>query len=231
TEANFAAFRQSDSLSKSSRGGKGIGRLLWLKAFEHAEIESTYRENGGTWTRSFAFSLAKGIDGGSSPQKLGNPRPPVTIVRLVGLNSSHREYCPKTLEVIARKIAEHCLAMIVLGRCPTIVVHDDNGDSVVLQELFKRELQEQATNKTVKIKDVKFLIHHLRLARTADQTHRLHICACRRVVVSVPLAGKIPDLTKSLTDDKGQPFVYVGYLTGEHLDTSVNPERTAFDIE
>src|SRR5262249_28242015 len=116
-------------------------------------------------------------------------------------------------------------------RCPTIVVHDDNGDSVVLQELFKRELQEQATNKTVKIKDVKFLIHHLRLARTADQTHRLHICACRRVVVSVPLAGKIPDLTKSLTDDKGQPFVYVGYLTGEHLDTSVNPERTAFDIE
>src|SRR2546425_10254014 len=45
TEANFVSFDTMDSRAKAFRGGKGIGRLLWLKAFDHAEIDSIYYEN------------------------------------------------------------------------------------------------------------------------------------------------------------------------------------------
>jgi len=45
-DQNFEAFSTSDTTYKASRGGKGIGRFMWLAAFERAEIESGFRANG-----------------------------------------------------------------------------------------------------------------------------------------------------------------------------------------
>src|ERR1035437_6135305 len=42
TDANFESFETSDTMYKASQGGKGIGRLLWVKAFGGAEITSTF---------------------------------------------------------------------------------------------------------------------------------------------------------------------------------------------
>ena len=39
-EVNFAAFSELNTIWKKNRGGKGIGRVVWLKIFHHAEIES-----------------------------------------------------------------------------------------------------------------------------------------------------------------------------------------------
>src|SRR5438128_1719473 len=39
TEENYRSFETSDTSSKKSKGGKGVGRLLWLKAFDHADVE------------------------------------------------------------------------------------------------------------------------------------------------------------------------------------------------
>lgn len=39
-EENLDAFFTSDTQYKVGRGGKGIGRFIWLKAFQAAEIES-----------------------------------------------------------------------------------------------------------------------------------------------------------------------------------------------
>jgi hypothetical protein len=50
TEDNYASFDTMDSRAKAIRGGKGIGRLLWLKAFDYAEIESVYLQ-GSAWHR------------------------------------------------------------------------------------------------------------------------------------------------------------------------------------
>jgi hypothetical protein len=44
-----------DSRAKAALGGKGVGRLLWLLAFERARITSTYEENGKRWRREFEF--------------------------------------------------------------------------------------------------------------------------------------------------------------------------------
>jgi hypothetical protein len=43
TDANYDCFNTVDSPYKASYGGKGLGRFLWLKAFEHVESDSHYR--------------------------------------------------------------------------------------------------------------------------------------------------------------------------------------------
>ena len=42
--ANFASFETMDSRAKATLGGKGVGRLLWLLAFERARIVSIYEK-------------------------------------------------------------------------------------------------------------------------------------------------------------------------------------------
>jgi light-regulated signal transduction histidine kinase (bacteriophytochrome) len=55
----FAAFLTTDTDFKSSRGGRGIGRLLWLDAFEHVHVVSVYRQDGQFLKRSFDLVLSR----------------------------------------------------------------------------------------------------------------------------------------------------------------------------
>src|SRR5436305_454804 len=43
TDENYESFNVVDSPYKAKRGGKGLGRFTWLKAFERVEIDSHYR--------------------------------------------------------------------------------------------------------------------------------------------------------------------------------------------
>ena len=46
TDENWESFRTLDSSHKLEKGCKGIGRLMWLKAFNNVTVYSTYQENG-----------------------------------------------------------------------------------------------------------------------------------------------------------------------------------------
>ena len=61
TARNWQAFQESDTTVKAAQGGKGIGRLLYLKAFDKAEITSTFEEDGKWFRRDFSFRLPTGI--------------------------------------------------------------------------------------------------------------------------------------------------------------------------
>jgi hypothetical protein len=53
------SFLTSDSTYKLRRGGKGVGRLTWLKIFQNAQIISVFKMNEELQKRSFEFSLAQ----------------------------------------------------------------------------------------------------------------------------------------------------------------------------
>jgi hypothetical protein len=54
---HFEAFYTTDTDFKMPRGGKGVGRLLWLDAFERVNVVSVYREGGGPFAaHSSSFS-------------------------------------------------------------------------------------------------------------------------------------------------------------------------------
>jgi hypothetical protein len=59
TDENYRSFQTPDSRLKEKRGGKGVGRLAWLKVFQSISIESTY-SNGSSWAqRCFDFRLSE----------------------------------------------------------------------------------------------------------------------------------------------------------------------------
>src|SRR5690554_6222892 len=53
----FKAFCTTDTDYKMARGGKGVGRLLWLDAFERIKVISIYKDDGKLFRRSFSFRL------------------------------------------------------------------------------------------------------------------------------------------------------------------------------
>jgi hypothetical protein len=55
-DENFDAFLTLDTDHKVSKGGRGIGRLLWLKAFHRVEVQSVFAANARLFKRTFDFS-------------------------------------------------------------------------------------------------------------------------------------------------------------------------------
>ena len=59
---NFDSFNTAFSPHKLRLGGKGLGRFTWLKAFDLAQIESTFRDDAAFRTRRFIFDQNYDLD-------------------------------------------------------------------------------------------------------------------------------------------------------------------------
>jgi hypothetical protein len=231
TDVNFKSFGTADSQQKSSIGGKGVGRFLWLKAFDHAQVVSTYTsDDGNSYKRTFSLRLSpRGVE--DHANTVSSERERKTVVELCEIRSEYREGLPHNAETIAKKIVEHCLEYFVLGTAPYIHIHDSDSDTVIsLNELFEEQIRGTSSRGEFKALRRHFNIHNLRVSPSYQSTHRLYFCADDRSVKSINLAGRVPDLPGSLREDSGRPFVYAGYISGQYLDESVNSERTDFVI-
>ena len=58
---NYESFCTSDSDYKVEIGGKGVGRINWLKAFEVAYISSVFEEDNKRYQRLFSFNIEEEI--------------------------------------------------------------------------------------------------------------------------------------------------------------------------
>lgn len=231
-EQNYTSFETAHSRSKVAKGGKGIGRLVWLKAFERAEVESFFPENGKFWRRRFDFTLSD--DGVINPvlEEI-EPRAQETSVRLVGFKPQYRDKVPRQTAPLARRIVEHCLEYFVMGSAPKILLIDDQTmEQTDLGELFTKEVLDSSMVHDFKVKERDFKITHVQVATGQEVSHRLNFCAHKRTVKTEHLASKIPNLTPSLKDAENgeRPFVYYGYVSGPYLDETVSAQRTGFDV-
>lgn len=134
-EENFLSFNTSDTLYKKPRGGKGVGRLVWLKALEKVEISSVYLEANQWCRRSFDFTLSPEGVQGEVVGTAAAAKEPQTSVKLVGLKPGYQKYCPKSHLIIGELIVEHFLSHFFGERCPRLVLVD-GGDSLDLNAVF-----------------------------------------------------------------------------------------------
>ena len=215
---------------KASQGGKGIGRLLWLKAFRGADITSTYQQDGTWRTRTFQFTI-DGITPPTSTVTNAKKQATSTTVRLYGFQDDYRDRSPKAATTIAKRIIEHCLEYFVLGTVPPIIVHEDRDLEIHdLKNIFDNEIQPHAKTDDFTLRERPFRATHLLVGTAYESQHCIHYCAHKRSVHTETLAGKLPDLPSTLkADDDKRSFVYVGYIAGDFLDDTVTPERTSFD--
>lgn len=229
TPQNMASFETLDSDYKADLGCRGVGRLLWLKAFDRVSVRSAYQDEGGQLQgRHFKFSVDREVEHEGDADDFTGPG---AVVFLDGFKESYQQHAPKGVDSIAREVVEHCIWYFLRpGGAPILTIADDD-ESVSLADLMEDLVDSEMTSSTITVKGQKFDMQNLRLKATArNSTPRLYWCAASRVVIEENLSGKVPGLHGKMKDDASGEFVYACYLTADFLDERVRADRTAFDI-
>jgi hypothetical protein len=231
TPDNMKSFETLDSDFKAKLGSRGVGRLLWLKAFDRVSVDSAFyvsEQERDLSSRGFKFSILREVEHGESASALSDSG---AIVHLDGFKEKYQRGAPKTADAIARELFEHCIWYFLRpGGGPEVTVVDDEVISLnkLLEELVYSELKPTS----ITVKGTKFEMVNLCLKSvTRNTTPRLYWCAASRVVIEENLSGKLAGLYGGLKDDASAEFTYVCYLSSDFLDTHVRADRTAFDID
>lgn len=225
---NYQSFRTADSSLKWQKGCKGIGRFLWLKAFERVEVSSVFVEDSVWKERNFSFDLT-GIEPDDNIE-LSNAKENKTTIKLIGFKRNFREKCPLSLEVLAKKIIEHCLVYFLFDNCPKIIVKDNLGETFLLNDYFEKCIKDSLHQDQFNIDDKHFTLYHVKIPEGVT-AHELHLCANKREVKSYNLNKTLPNLQGRIRDETDVSFFYSGFLTSEYLDSAVNSSRTSFEFE
>lgn len=225
-DKNYTSFYTLDSEYKAAKGCKGIGRLLWLKAFSSVAIESYFSESGKTYKRTFSFTRD-----GLSNEKLIDIQD-AEIHTSVSLNNMLSEYAagiPKSADKLADKIIDHCFWYFLReGGAPHIVIEDGN-DCSNLNNIFEYSKSAELATDTFEIRGNEFEVTHIKLREGSPYRNSALYGAANRLVLSESLEAQIQGLYGELNDEKGA-FDYVCFVSSPYLTNNVSPERLNFNI-
>lgn len=228
TEENFKSFNTYASDFKKMLGCKGVGRMIWLKAFGSVDIESTYCENGKWFHRTFTFDKINAVSNEIKECVETNAKNS-TIITLKNLRSKNKSNTPKKISTIARDLLNHCFIYFVLGKAPKITI-SDGTESISVNNLFENIKKEDIATVAFSIEDKSFRLIHFKNYNPNSSTHCLNLCANDRRVSSTNLQSVFNGVNSKFVTSEGA-FVYNGYITSNYLDENVNRERTSFNIE
>ena len=232
---NFDSFLTYDSRAKIKKGGKGIGRLTWLKVFNNINISSVFEEDGLRQERNFSFVL----DNNSAIQnhsvsEVNNVSEVGTSIELKNLNKSYSSHCPKNLDTIAYRIAAHFLPFLIGDEKLNIRVKNSsktkNLANLVETNMFQRESFKFEVDTFDGEDTYRFTIENLLLNKilVESKEHTVYLSAHRRVVKDHNISNQT-GLKKFIKHENNQTF-YIGILSSKFLDNNVTQERNNFDI-
>lgn len=227
-EVNYDSFNFAHSTYKFSKGGKGVGRFTWLRAFNKAEIESQYLENGQWKLRKFNFEPTKiGIEKHVlKDTEVAQER--YTIVKLKGLKGEYKKWCNNKVEDIALKIIEHVFVYFLNKTCPIIKIKDGE-ETLIVNDLFKLFTKGQVKETKTKIRNNNFKLSFVKLY-SSKVDNKIHYCANTREVIFDKISTDIPEMDNFLLDEEGNKFSIAVYVEGNYLDENVNDERTTISF-
>lgn len=228
TDSNYLSFQTLDSEYKIDQGCRGIGRLLWLKAFNSVQINSSYYEDSIIKCRSFCFNEERDIFD-YKEESLSSVDCIQTSVYLRTLKDDYVTSMPKTLKKIASSLLEHCLWYFIReGGAPDVLMMDGD-ESILINDLFDSYMLNAATIDSFELKGQMFEITHMKLKINSSEKNSILYSASNRLVLSESLKGRIPGLFSSLQDENGD-YYYMCYVSSDYLTQNVSPERLSFNI-
>ena len=152
---------------------------------------------------------------------------PGIVVQLSEFCDSYGTRCPVRTNTIVQRIIAHFLPIFAGKNSPNMLLHDD--DTINLQMEFKEKIANSTEQMIeVEIEDEKqpILIRHMKCDKSIRPRGSINnwICFCAndRGVKEYGIDDQIG--LKTLGGDQ----IYVGTVTGDYLDTNVNPQRTDF---
>lgn len=223
TEENFKAFLTIDSRHKETKGGKGIGRLFWLKAFEIVNVFSVYREGGKKKFRKIVFT--KESLKADAPTE--TDKDVQTVIEVKGLRFNYKEYYRKYASTLVKEIANEFLPYFILKGWPghfTLTATDKSAERANIRD----EITYNHSFTEFEIRGVTFKVNHI--ANYSTESNIVSFCASGRTVTQykVELGDTIPK--RMFRDEDGKAFSYICILESQYLDKKVSSERTHFII-
>ena len=223
---NFKSFHTLDSSYKIAKGGRGVGRLAWLKVFNRVNIESVFVEKDEKLKRQFTFSIQNGIQD-ENVQSMPNDIPNETKVSLLDINRNYKRSIPKTVNALASSLLEHCIWYFMRdGGAPKIEIID-GLDVITLSELYDSTIENRAQIDEFNIGENVFYITHVKSSKASDFTEKISYCADNRLVLSESVSDKIKGFF-GILEDETTTFHYSCYITGEYLNQNITQDRQDF---
>lgn len=230
-DENLDSFSTLDSLKKDAIGGKGVGRLTWLLAFEYAKVKSTFIEDGKFYTREFYFHpTEEGVNGDTC--SLATISEKETTITLFGFKPKFRDCAPKNIETFAKKIIDHFPKTFL---APTnkiqFLLEEEVGGSIELNKFFTENYLLRSSDESYKVDGYEFNLLTIKTKRKmTERIGAVSLCAHSRAVVEENLTEYIPSIEAGLCDENGEEFWVYSYISGDYLDANVGASRIEFNI-
>lgn len=223
---NFKAFLETDTENKISFGGKGVGRLLLLSAFQNIIYDSLDSEGD---RKHFKFKLANTNQIQNMPHgKIGYQG---TSVTLTDLKSEYVEKFPGRGEFIRRHFNSHFLPVLIGDKCPeiTVVVGEEEYvyPNAINDIIRRRESCNLEEEDAYNLSQMLMMECEAEASSDLKGTHFIHFIAHGRTVHSEKIDQKLG--FKKFGKDKNSVFHACVY--GSFLDDNVNQQRTNFDFD
>lgn len=244
-EINRESFDTLYSDLKIDEGGKGFGRLTYLKYFDHVWINSVYRKKDGTyWSFDFKMGDEKHFitNEASRPEETSQTG---STVRLSGLKK--KSAFNQSTKIIARNLVELLLPYFITDEysCPTIILmEEDESERITLNEylsskdavikelpLFKSEFSLRGSESTQDFK-----VRLFKIFSPGSKVSKVSLVADRREVETAFLHRYIPEFEdeffepSSNLESPGKNYIVKAYVFGKYLDDNVSIERGGFNF-
>jgi hypothetical protein len=228
---NFQSFRTYDSSWKVGRGGKGVGRLAWLKVFQRAEISSNFAQGDIVYNRSFALVPDNNRPIANYKASVQTDANVGTTVKLCNMRPEYVRHMPTQTDTIIRKLVAHFLPYLISADVPSIWVETEDASINLIDFLAEKKIVIGSLIVDA-VDEEKLTLNHNLLERgivEGKASHKLYLAAHGRVVADFDV-GQLLGLTNYIDASDGK-HVYAGVLSGDFLDSAVNAERTNFDFD
>lgn len=235
-DARFDAFCTIDTDFKKTKGGKGVGRLFWLDAFEDIAVTTIYRHDSKLKSRGFRFHLRNDaqIVPDATIAARSSERGTGTSIAFRGLrHDDYARYFPKRSDTFLRYFSAHFISDFLVGNCPSVFVTIDGKASTYPKEISDLVVGSPLQTGSFtheEFGDLQIVGFTCRPEASTglDGSHQLHLLANGRTVET----RKVDSLLalKKVERDGQADLVFHGCVSGNFLDERVNEGRTAFTL-
>ena len=227
-EPNLTAFNTRDSRNKSVRGGKGIGRLTWLKLFADIRVNSVFEDARGRG-RAVRFSFVadqqdslQGITRGAAKGAAVG-----TEISLSGLRGDYNATMRRSH--FLRDLVLHFFPVFMAGAMPRLEVRFSARSPVEVRSYIALRIGVSETE-VLPLPglgaDVSLEVVHLFTDRNISRDLRncVLLVAHGRHVEKLEIERRFA--LARLPDNKA----YIAIVRGRFLDQRVDQERTGFKV-
>lgn len=228
---NLNSFKEFDSEKKAKIGGKGIGRLVCLKLFSKMILESTYVENNKFYERTFEYkkSSKEGFDKYSEKEVFEKSETGTKVI-LEQFEEEYQKNSPSDIVEISKQIITHFQLYFIEKIIPSIIIRNQNGLEVNLNNVFTKEIESEILDDTFFLGEYEFKIYITK--SYIALSHKILYCAHDRTVKHEGLSKFIEDLKNIIKDDKekNKGYFFRVFVLSKFLDQRVTEERTNFNF-